>query len=103
MSLRTKCEIAANEVIPLIRAKIAAILKEEYDMSVYKIAKLIGTTPASVTNYLKKRCETDWGEDVEESIRELAKLIANGGEEGEIQRRLCDLCKRILETKSQGR
>ncbi len=103
MSLRTKCEIAANEVIPIIRAKIAAILKEEYDMSVYKIAKLIGTTPASVTNYLKRRCDTNWGEDIELSIRELAHLIANGGEEEEIQRRLCELCRKIMERKEQRR
>ena len=103
MSLRTKCEIAANEVIPIIRAKVAMILKEEYDMSVYKIAKLIGTTPASVTNYLKRKCDTDWGDDVEESIRELAKLIANGGDEGEIQRRLCDLCRKIMERRNRGR
>ncbi len=49
------CERAVRAVFPSIRAVLARILTEEYGLSRYTVAKVLGMTPAAVTLYLEKR------------------------------------------------
>ncbi len=47
------CERASREIIPSIRAALVKYLIEKKNLSRYSVAKLLGITPASVTNYMK--------------------------------------------------
>lgn len=49
------CEVAAKSIIPSIRAAVAKILVEEYGVPRYRVARLLNTSPAAVTNYLEGR------------------------------------------------
>ena len=47
------CEYASREILPSIRAALVRYLVEEKGFSKYKVAKMLGITPASVTYYIK--------------------------------------------------
>ncbi len=47
------CERASRVIIPSIRAALVRHLVENKKISRYNVAKLLGITPASVTNYMK--------------------------------------------------
>ncbi len=68
------CEHAAKIVFPSIRASIAKILSEEYGVSKYTIAKILGTTPAAVSFYLEGRRGDRYVKKIEE-IPEIARMV----------------------------
>ncbi len=47
------CEKASRLIIPSIRAALVKYLIEHRNLTRYHVAKLLGITPASVTNYMK--------------------------------------------------
>lgn len=49
------CEIAVKEILPALRAIIAQRLVEEKGASIYAASKLLGITPAAVSNYVKSK------------------------------------------------
>ncbi len=55
LPIQSPCEIAAKEVMPSIRASIAYILTNEMKLSKYEVAKLLGITPAAISNYIEKK------------------------------------------------
>jgi len=94
------CEWRVRELIPVIRASIAKILVEKYGYSIYQASKVMGVTPAAVSNYLTmKRSRTKMVQEVlkdEKSSRLInefvKKVIAGELEAGEA---LCALCRRL--------
>ena len=53
--IQSPCEVAAREVMPSIRASIAYILTTEMKLSKYEAAKLLGITPAAISNYIERK------------------------------------------------
>ena len=106
--LRQPCEVAAREIIPSIRASIALILIDEYKLSKYEAAKLLGVTPAAVTNYVNRRRGDRFVEKLMSSessrsmLREAAELVISmyrGGQEqaARLQMITCELCSSVNE------
>lgn len=49
------CEVTVKKILPALRAAIAITLVKNYDVTPYRAAKLLGLTPAAVSNYLSGR------------------------------------------------
>jgi len=102
--LRTHCEIAATEIVPVIRAAVVYYLRERYKLSNYTIAKKIGTTASSVTNYLKDRrgksekvMQLLSDPQLEKMIKLMAKKIAEDNvEPEELSSMLCATCRTVM-------
>jgi len=104
------CEIAAAKILPSIRAALAIVLVVKLNTSKYEVAKMLGLTPAAVTNYIEgkrgsvylRRILAD--KELYSLINELAKLIReNGGLQGDALKRyqevVCTICNLINEKK----
>ncbi|BAN90014.1 transcriptional regulator [Aeropyrum camini] len=106
------CEYAAKNIFPSIRASIAKILVEEYKMSKYSVAKMLGATPAAVSYYISgKRGEKFVDKiirdkEVYEIVREAASLLVEAHEKneeqgsdkelmGKLQVLMCKACSRL--------
>ncbi|MCE4603786.1 MAG: transcriptional regulator [Aeropyrum sp.] len=103
------CEYAAKNIFPSIRASIAKILVEEFNMSKYSVAKILGATPAAISYYISgKRGEKYVNEIVNDEellniVREAAALLVAKAERGEddkeyvarIQILMCKACSRL--------
>jgi len=74
------CEIAVKCVAPVIRALVAKELMQNYNLKQSDVAKLLGTTQATVSNYMRKvrGKAIDVGEDEEilASVKEIARLLS---------------------------
>ena len=106
--LRQPCEVAAREIIPSIRASIALILIDEYKLSKYEAAKLLGVTPAAVTNYVNRRrgdrfvAKLMSTESSKSMLREAAEIVlsmSRGSQESaaRLQMITCELCSSVNE------
>ncbi|GBF09279.1 conserved hypothetical protein [Aeropyrum pernix] len=105
------CEYAAKNIFPSIRASIAKILVEEYKMSKYSVAKMLGATPAAVSYYISgKRGEKFVDriirdEEIYSIVREAASLLVEAHEReeksdekelmGKLQVLMCKACSRL--------
>ncbi len=102
---RPPCEWKVKELIPMLRACLAIVMIKEFGLSIYHTSKLLGVTPAAISNYLTaKRSREDavarvlGDEESANIIRDYAKkLINNEMEAGDV---LCILCKKFSEPES---
>jgi len=101
---RPPCEVIVKELLPLLRACLANILIKEYGYSIYQASKVLGVTPAAVSNYLTARrsderlITTFLNDDkLYPLIKKYAKeLINNELEVGDV---LCILCRKITDNR----
>ncbi|MCE4602358.1 MAG: transcriptional regulator [Desulfurococcales archaeon] len=103
------CEYAVKAVIPSIRASIARVLVEDFNMSRYSAAKVLRTTPAAITNYLEKRRGDRYVDTIMESphlrslvVKSAQVLLSINEREDkeayrEYQRAICMVCSRVNE------
>lgn len=103
------CEHAARIVFPSIRASIAKVLLEEYDVNKYTIAKILGTTPAAVTLYLVGRRGDRYTERIERTpevarvVKRVARMLLESYNERRsinhslYQLAFCSVCSRVNE------
>ncbi len=96
------CEWRVRELIPVIRASIAKILVEKHGYSIYQASKVMGVTPAAVSNYLTmKRSRANVVQEILEDekssklINEFVKKMVAG--ELEVGEALCALCRRLAD------
>ncbi|WP_460123874.1 transcriptional regulator [Stetteria hydrogenophila] len=100
------CEITAKYIIPSIRALIAKVLVEEYGVPRYRVAKLLNTTPASITNYLEGRRGNKFLEalmenaEVKSIVRRFCEKILSHPEQSSIDMAeyrevVCSICTQI--------
>lgn len=94
------CEWRVRELIPVIRASMAKILVEKYGYSIYQASKVMGVTPAAVSNYLTmKRSRASVVQEILEDkdssrlLDEFVKKVITG--ELEVGEALCALCRRL--------
>ncbi len=86
--------------MPLLRACLANIIIKDYGYSIYQAGKLLGVTPAAISNYLTaKRSDEKLvraileDEKLNELMRKYAReLVNNEMEAGDV---LCILCRKI--------
>jgi predicted transcriptional regulator len=101
--LTTPCEIASRKYVPAIRASVAIVLVREYGLSAYRVAKLLGLTPAAVSNYLLGRRGGELvavilgNKVLRRMVAELASKIAEGAidDAPSLQKIVCRLCKEL--------
>jgi predicted transcriptional regulator len=93
------CEKVAFEILPALRAEVAKILKEKYNLSQNEIAEILGISQASVSYYLnglrgKKKIYT---EKIEKLCEEIVRKIINKEEfRMKLNKIACNLAKEIL-------
>ena len=102
MGLVLPCEIVAKEALPSIRALLAEILVKKHRLSLYETAKILGLTPAAVSNYiLRKRGILAYEKIVENreaynTVLYLADRLASGKcSDDECSKIICKLCKTL--------
>jgi predicted transcriptional regulator len=106
LKLLTMCQLAAQKILPSIRASVAlALLERGY--SVKNVAELLEMTPAAISNYkygkrggkliqiiMKKK-------EYRERVEKIIDLIVEDGKtkmlEERVRQEICNLCKRIRE------
>ncbi|MCD6323746.1 MAG: hypothetical protein J7L55_01385 [Desulfurococcales archaeon] len=101
---RPPCEVIVKELMPLLRACLARILINDYGYSIYQASKLLGVTPAAISNYLTaKRADERLVKAVLEDekfsklMRSYAESLVNREmEAGDV---LCILCRKITSDK----
>ncbi|MFN4046391.1 MAG: transcriptional regulator [Acidilobaceae archaeon] len=103
------CERAVRAVFPSIRAALARILTEEYGLSRYSVAKVLGMTPAAVTLYLEKRRGDKYvvkllsSPEINQMVRTLAEEFFNDyDQKGSVsyqlyQNAFCGICSKVNE------
>ncbi|MDM7275372.1 MAG: transcriptional regulator [Thermoprotei archaeon] len=103
------CERAVRAVFPSIRAILARILTEEYGLSRYSVAKVLGMTPAAVTLYLEKRRGDKYAvkllsnPEISQMVRKMAEEFFNDySQKGYVsyqiyQAAFCSICSKVNE------
>lgn len=101
--LEMPCEVVAKKLMPTIRALIAEILVKKYGYSIYETAKVIGLTPAAVSNYLLGKRGTLAFNELRENrlaynlIALLAdKIASKKGDINEFSEIICTICKTYI-------
>lgn len=99
MALKTFCEIVSRDIIPSIRALIALVLIEKYNMTQVDVAKKLGVTQPAISYYFhskrgRKAIEfLKSNKKIMELIEKAAEKIYNDIESpGPV---LCDICIKI--------
>ncbi len=105
--IQSPCEIAAKEVMPSIRASIAYILITEMKLSKYEAAKLLGITPAAISNYIERKRGGKFVDEILgdpenlDRVREAASLVLLARYDqralANFQRLTCMICSSINE------
>jgi len=95
--MKAPCEIAANRILPAIRAEIARILINEHKMKQTEVSHLLGITQGAVNHYLSGF--RGGGKILEEypEIKIYAKKMAEKIKKGEeiSYNGFCKFCRRI--------
>lgn len=90
----------AEEILPTLRAHVAAQLVSKYGFSKKDAAASLGVTPAAVTQYLKgrrgSRLRGVFEGDVLLVVEELTRRIAGGLERSAVELNLLDVAKQII-------
>lgn len=100
--MKPPCEIIVNRMLPHIRSEIVRILINDYSMKQIDVAKRLGITQASVSQYLSSaRGGDDFLNEIFPEMRQytqsIAEKIASGeNKEGQIAL-LCQICENIRE------
>ncbi|MET1101783.1 MAG: hypothetical protein ABWW69_04825 [Pyrodictiaceae archaeon] len=99
--LATPCEVAVKKYIPAIRAAIAIVLVKEYGLTAYRAAKLLGVTPAAISNYLLGRRGGKLvnlvlaSDELRSHVYRVAEKLLSGLEEKDVIRDLCRACREL--------
>ncbi len=98
--MKTPCELVVGKILPSLRASVVKELSGKYEMKQSDIAKKLGITQASVSQYLSSARAggtriTDQFPKIKTYAREIARRIADGEDKYEWYGVLCTACKDI--------
>ena len=100
--MKTPCELVVGKIMPAMRASVVKELSNKYNMKQADIARKLGITKASVSQYLSSTRAA--GTKMIESFpeikfysNEISKRIAAGEDRFEWSTVLCRACKEIRE------
>ncbi len=102
--LMSPCEVAVRKYVPSIRAAIAIVLVRDYGLSIYRAAKILGLTPAAISNYILGRRGSSYtdiilrDEELYELLNSIARKFVSGDyDERELPRQICTACVKLRE------
>jgi len=97
-----RCEEFVNEYMPTVKANIAYILYNEYDLKQVEISEILDITQPAVSQYIRgsRGKTTELTKEMEKSIEKIAEEIYRSNEEGELTQKevdnlMCEICKKI--------
>lgn len=98
--MKTPCEMVVGRILPAIRANVVKELSGKYHMKQSDIAKRLGITQASVSQYLSSSRAagtkvTDTFPKIKSYADEIAKRIVKGEDRDEWYGLLCKACRDI--------
>ncbi len=96
-------KLKAEDIIPALRACVAALLVEKFSLSKKEVANALGVTPAAVTQYMKGKRGVMIHRLLESEallvVDELARKVAVGLDVGAVELNLLDAAKQIISLK----
>jgi predicted transcriptional regulator len=100
--MKTPCELVVGKIMPAMRASVVKELSNKYNMKQADIARKLGITQASVSQYLSsaRGAGTKMTEnfpEIKTYASEISKKIAAGEDRFEWSSVLCRACKDIRE------
>lgn len=97
-----RCEEFVNEYMPTVKAYIAYILYNKYELKQVEISEILDITQPAVSQYIRgsRGKTTELSEEIEKSIEEVAEEIYNSSESGKLTQEkvdelMCEICKKI--------
>ncbi|MGQ9588506.1 MAG: transcriptional regulator [Thermoplasmata archaeon] len=98
--MKTPCELVVGKILPALRASVVKELSRKYKMRQSDIAKRLGITQASVSQYLSSSRAagtkvTDSFPKIRIYAEDIAKRIVRGENRYEWYGVLCEACKDI--------
>jgi predicted transcriptional regulator len=94
------CQTVAREALPAIKAALARALVKE-GMTQVEISKILGTTEATISHYMKGERGTAvvLGQHIVDDIGQVAHKIKEGSlTEKQTSQRLCEICLKVRNT-----
>jgi predicted transcriptional regulator len=103
--MKTPCELVVGKIMPAMRASVVKELSRRYHMKQADIARRLGITQASVSQYLSsaRGASTRMTEkfpEIKANAKEIAKRINAGEGRYEWSPILCRACKEIRENEA---
>jgi len=100
MKMKPGCEAIAKKVVPVLRARVAQVLANDYHMQQYEISKKLGVTQAAISFYLGKERGVNVTmlkkfPEIDVSAKKIAKSLRKGAKEDDISELLCELCRKM--------
>lgn len=100
--MKTPCELVVGKIMPAMRASVVKELSRKYHMKQAEIARKLGITQASVSQYLSSARAagtkmTESFPEIKTYANEIAKKISAGEDRFEWSSVLCKACKEIRE------
>jgi len=97
-----RCEEFVNEYMPTVKANIAYILYNKYDLKQIEISEILDITQPAVSQYIRgsRGKTTELSEEIEKSIEDVAEEIYSSNEDGKLTQKkvddlMCNICKKI--------
>ncbi len=97
-----RCEEFVNEYMPTVKANIAYILYNKYDLKQIEISEILDITQPAVSQYIRgsRGKTTELSEEIERSIEDVAEEIYSSNEDGKLTQKkvddlMCNICKKI--------
>jgi predicted transcriptional regulator len=97
------CEYRVKYVLPAIRAAVATVLERDFGLSPYRVAKVLGITPAAICNYRSLRRssarlleEILSRDDIVGEVRSVASKLVSGTLDPE--EAMCSLCRKLADS-----
>ena len=99
-TMKTPCELVVGKILPALRAAVVKELSGKYHMKQSDIAKKMGITQASVSQYLSSARAgstkvTESFPKIKSYADDIARRIAQGEDRFEVYSVLCVACKDI--------
>lgn len=94
------CQTVAREALPAIKAALARALVKE-GMTQVDVSKLLGTTEATISHYMKGERGTAvvLGDHIVDDINQVAHKIVKGSLTAkQTSQELCDICQKVRTT-----
>jgi len=97
-----RCEEFVNEYMPTVKANIAYILYNKYELKQIEISEILDITQPAVSQYIRgSRGKTkELPKEIKKAIKEVTEEIYSSNEDGELTQEkvddlMCEICKRI--------
>lgn len=104
MKMKPECEAIAKHIVPVLRARVAFVLSNDYEMQQYQISRRLGVTQAAVSFYLAKARGADASmlrrfPEIDMAAKKMAKAIVAKAKEEKLSDILCELCVKLRKKK----